>query len=339
MLSNLKRSLTGLYGRCKDLAGRSKILTACRQRLLAYYQYLAARYQGLSEPRRKYVRMAAVGVALLLVLLLTRWILMSGGSTDRSNEQVAVVAPPPAITTEAADEAGPTVLVDGVVKPFMAVTLSASLREIIRSIDVAEGDRITEGQVLIRLESEKQRLAVERYELMIAKATFDQQAAQRLFEQNVASRDDALNKEMELKRLQAEQGIAKVDLAQREIRSPLNGVVVHKLKEAGESVSEVEPILHVMETDRLLLLFYLDADMLSAVKVGLELETTYPELASGTVKKAVVDFIDPEVDARSGLFRVRLLLDNKDEAIKPGMRVQAKFPTLAAGETSLSGGS
>ncbi len=228
-----------------------------------------------------------------------------------------------------------TVSIDGVVKPFKSVIISASLREVVRKIEVSEGDRIKEGQILIRLESEKQRLAVERYELMITKATFDQKAAQRLFEQNVASRDDALNKEIELKRLQVEQNIAKAEIAEREIKSPLNGVVVRKLKESGESVSEVEPILQIMENDRLLLLFYLDANMLASVKIGQELNTRYPELSAKTVKKAVVDFIDPEVDARSGLFRVRLLLDNKDESVKPGMRVQAEFPVLAVGKTGL----
>lgn len=216
--------------------------------------------------------------------------------------------------------------VDGVVKPYKAVIISASLREIIRKIEVSEGERIKEGQMLVRLESEKQRLSIERYALVISKATFDQKAAQRLFEQNVASRDDAMNKDIELKRLQVEQDIAKAELADREIKSPINGVVVRKLKESGESVNETEPILQIMETDRLLLLFYLEADMLASVKLGQELATRYPELSTDTVKKAVVDFIDPEVDARSGLFRVRLLLDNKDDSIKPGMRVQAGFP-------------
>jgi RND family efflux transporter MFP subunit len=220
--------------------------------------------------------------------------------------------------------------VDGVVKPYKAVIISASLREIIRKIEVSEGERIKEGQMLVRLESEKQRLSIERYALVISKATFDQKAAQRLFEQNVASRDDAMNKDIELKRLQVEQDIAKAELADREIKSPINGVVVRKLKESGESVNETEPILQIMETDRLLLLFYLQADMLASVKLGQEIATRYPELSAGTVKKAVVDFIDPEVDARSGLFRVRLLLDNKDDSLKPGMRVQAEFPASVA---------
>lgn len=215
---------------------------------------------------------------------------------------------------------------NGVVKPFKSVVVSATLREVIEQINVEEGDRIEAGQALIHLRSDKQRLAVERYELVIRKAEFDYQAAQRLFEQNVSSRDDALNKELELKRLIVEQAIAQAEYDERTIKSSLNGVVVKKLKEAGESVNEVEPILQIVENDRLLLLFYLHADMLPLIQMGQELNTRYPALSSDIVKPAKINFIDPEVDARSGLFRVRLLLDNSDELIKPGMQVQAAFP-------------
>ncbi|QIF04546.1 efflux RND transporter periplasmic adaptor subunit [Roseimicrobium sp. ORNL1] len=217
-------------------------------------------------------------------------------------------------------------LTEGVVKPFRAVTISASIREIIRKIHVEEGDRIKEGQPLVSLLSEKQQLAVERYDQMISKAQFDYNAAKRLFDQNVSSRDDALAKEVELKRLQAELNIAKADLAEREILAPLTGVVVRKFKESGESISENDPILQVMTTDQVLLLFHLEASQLSSIKLDQEYAVQFPEMPDVKGLKAKVTFIDPEVDARSGLFRVRLLLDNKEGLVRPGLRVLAPFP-------------
>jgi multidrug efflux pump subunit AcrA (membrane-fusion protein) len=38
-----------------------------------------------------------------------------------------------------------------------------------------------------------------------------------------------------------------------------------------------------------------------------------------------VSFIDPRIDAASGLFRVKLLLDNPNHDIKAGMRAQGDF--------------
>lgn len=216
---------------------------------------------------------------------------------------------------------------EGVAKPFRAVILSASLREMITSIAVQEGDRIKEGQVIVNLESAKEKVAVERLQLMLEKAQFDFNAAKRLFEQNVSSKDEALAKELEVKRISADLKIAAAEVAEREIKSPLTGVVVHRLHEVGEAVNEAEAIMQVMEVDRLLLLFHLEATMLSSLKVGQEIEVTFPELSPPLQRRAKVDFIDPEVDARSGLFRMRLLLDNKDGQARPGMKVRAKFPS------------
>jgi membrane fusion protein, multidrug efflux system len=234
-----------------------------------------------------------------------------------------VCMPGPAV----ADESGMT---EGVVKPFRSITVGASVREIVRQFHVEEGDRIKAGQPLVSLRSDKQKLAVERFEQMITKAQFDFDAAQRLFEQKVASRDDAFAKEVELKRLQAELGIARAELAEREILAPLTGVVVRKFKESGESISENDPILQVMETDRLLVLFHLDATLLPSISIGQSVPVRFPEMARGSGGTGKVVFIDPEVDSRSGLFRVRLLLENKEGLFRPGLRAQAGFPPAPA---------
>jgi len=214
---------------------------------------------------------------------------------------------------------------EGVAKPFNVVTISASLRDRITKIAVEEGDRITQGQVLVSLEAEKEKLSADRLVQMVAKAQFDFNAAKRLFEQNVSSKDDMLLKEVDLKRMQAELNIAKAEVAQRELLSPLTGVVVHRYHEPGEAVNEAEPILQVMDSDKLLLLFYLEAPMLSVLKTGDEVAVTFSEMVPAVERKAKINFIDPEVDARSGMFRVRLLMDNSDHAIRPGMKVRGMF--------------
>jgi multidrug efflux pump subunit AcrA (membrane-fusion protein) len=105
-------------------------------------------------------------------------------------------------------------------------------------------------------------------------------------------------------------------------------VVVRKFHEPGEAVNEAEPVLQVMDSDKLLLLFHLEAPMLSVLKMGDEIDVVFPEITPAVERKAKIHFIDPEVDARSGLFRVRLLIDNKDQAVRPGMKVRGAFPEL-----------
>ncbi len=215
---------------------------------------------------------------------------------------------------------------EGVVKPFREVTVSASIREIIAELAFEEGDTVEAGQVVAKLRSEKQSLAVERLAQMLRKAEFDYNAAKRLFEQKVASRDDAFESEVELRRIEAELAIAKAELQERSIVAPIDGVIVRKFKESGESIAENDPILQLLQTNQLLLLFHLEAPLLSKVKVGQEFAVHFPEMPEVKGAKAVLNFIDPEVDSRSGLFRVRLLLKNEKGLVRPGLRVIANFP-------------
>lgn len=217
---------------------------------------------------------------------------------------------------------------EGVAKPMRSVVMSASLSESIISITVEEGERITKGQVLVNLESEKEVLAVERLEQMVTKANIDFNAAKRLFEQKVSSRDEMLSKEIELKRLQTELKMAKAVVAERQMLAPFDGVVVNRFREPGEAVNEAEPILKVMNADKLLLLFYMDVRMLSLLKVGDSLDVTFPEVLPPLARKAVITFIDPEVDARSGMFRIRLLMNNADHSVRPGMKVLTELPSI-----------
>lgn len=209
---------------------------------------------------------------------------------------------------------------EGVARPFKTVTISASLREVITSIAVEEGDRITKGQIIVNLEAEKESLAVERLALMLEKARFDAAAAKRLYESNVSSKDDMLAKETEQKRIDAELKIAKAEVAERAVHAPIDGVVVQRMREPGEAVNEAEPIMQVMDTDKLLVLFYLETPLLTSIKLGQEAEVVFPEVSPPVKRKGTIQFIDPAIDPRSGLFRVRVLLENKDAAARPGMK-------------------
>ena len=128
--------------------------------------------------------------------------------------------------------------------------------------------------------------------------------------------------------MQVELEMAKAVVAERQMLAPFDGVVVNRYREPGEAVNEADPILKVIDADKLLLLFYMDVRMLSVLKVGDQLDVTFPEISPPLARKAVITFVDPEVDGRSGMFRVRLLMENADHAARPGMKVRTEIPSI-----------
>lgn len=215
---------------------------------------------------------------------------------------------------------------EGMAKPFEDITMMAPIRELIREMHVEEGDLIKQGDVLVSFRSEKQRLAVERHKQLVSKAEFDYQAVQRLYEAEATSLEDKLAKEVELKRLENELQIAEEELAERTLVAPFDGVVVRKFKDPGESIAENDPVIQVIMVDRLKLLFHLEAKFLPLIQIGQDIAVSFPALPEVPEALATVNFIDPVVDSRSGLFRVRLLLDNQEGLVRPGLRVRGSFP-------------
>ena len=117
--------------------------------------------------------------------------------------------------------------------------------------------------------------------------------------------------------------IAHRKIEEKTIKSPLDGVVVRKLKEEGESADRVEALFEIINIDRLYLQFYVTR-LAASSPPDREIEfwvTGEPEKKW----KAKVDFVNPGADPASGLFRVKLLFDNPDQAIKAGVRVTAAF--------------
>jgi membrane fusion protein (multidrug efflux system) len=58
---------------------------------------------------------------------------------------------------------------------------------------------------------------------------------------------------------------------------------------------------------------------------GIEADVQFPNVRAGETYSAQLDFVDPQIDSRSGLYRVRFLFDNTSAGIKPGARVQVNL--------------
>jgi membrane fusion protein, multidrug efflux system len=213
----------------------------------------------------------------------------------------------------------------GLVFPVKSVSVSSPvLQEVIDSVQVEEGNEVTEGQVLVQLRKDKEELVVQEAERLVETAQFVSKGMQSLFDQKMGSKDQALKAQTDEARAKIQLQIAKVQLKEKTVTAPLSGIVVKKYKEAGESVDRVEKLIDIVNIDQVYVQFYLDPKLLSSLQVNQPVTVRINNLGeAGFTGK--IDFIDPRIDASSGLFRVKVLIENKDHKIKAGMRAMADF--------------
>jgi RND family efflux transporter MFP subunit len=216
--------------------------------------------------------------------------------------------------------------IQGIVLPFKKVSVSSPvLQEVVEAVLVEEGDTVTEGQVLVKLRSEKETLEVQEADKRIELHEFTSKGLQTLLAEKMGSRDQALKAGTELALARIAREAAQVRLNEKTVRSPLSGIVVKKHKETGESVDRVEKLVDIVNIDQVFVQFYLDPKLWTTVKPDQPVTVKFPVIGAGKEVRGRISFIDPQIDAGANLFRVKVLLDNKDHQIKAGMRGMADF--------------
>lgn len=227
-----------------------------------------------------------------------------------------------ALATVRADEK------QGLVIPFKTVSVSSPvLQEVIDSVLVEEGTEVTEGQPIVQLRAEREALEVERTQKLIDLGTFKTTGAQSLFNDKMGSKEKWLEEKAQLELSTILHRAAETMLKEKTVRSPLAGVVVKKYKEAGESVDRAEKLMDIVNIDQVYVQFYLNPELMEKTKEGQEVRVKFPVInhAEFTGK---ITFVDPRIDAGSGFFRVKVLLENKARTIKAGMRASADFGSV-----------
>ncbi len=254
----------------------------------------------------------------------------------------------PLVAAQAAD-------FDCLIEPSQTLDIRSPVNGLIERVHVERGSVVKRGAVLVTLESTVERAATE---LARFRSTTDgaiQSAESRaahaarklrrksdLAEKSYTSaqdRDDA----------EAEQAIAQADaltarenkqmaklefaytsaqLAQRTLRSPIDGVVTEQTMHAGElaEAGDNKPsILKLAQTNPLRVKLILPVAWYTKVKPGMQAEVTPEKPLDGRFTAAVTS-IDKVIDAASGTFQVRMDLPNPDGRLPGGVKCKAKLP-------------
>ena len=213
---------------------------------------------------------------------------------------------------------------DGVLLPFKEVTVSSAVVGILAEVNVEEGDSVATGDLLARLVDRVETKEAERSAKVLEQKEFAAQGTQNLFKYKVVSECEAIEKRLDRDVAQLQQQIALEQLDRRKIKSPLNGLVVEKKKEAGEAVDENEPVFRIIDISRVYLQVFVEAGVALALKGNDTVVVRFPEYQN-VERPGTIDFIDPRIDGASGLVRVKILIDNTDRKLIAGMRGSVAF--------------
>lgn len=230
-------------------------------------------------------------------------------------------------------------------EPSRTFSIGAAASGIIVDVPVERGDRVHEGDVLLRIDAsvEEAQLAAARFtaesDAVIASRLAQVEIATKLFDQSKELSERGVATRNQLDEVSAQKAIAEAQLreakeaqiaaglqvlsveaalALRVLRAPADAVVVARLADEGELAGTGAPLMELVSVDTLHAEVLAPASYYGDVSLG----QTWTISSENTdlTRVGAVSAIDPVIDAASRSFGFRVTLDNGDFALTAGNR-------------------
>ena len=188
----------------------------------------------------------------------------------------------------------------------------------VTKILVEEGDQVTQGQLLARLDGERLRLEMQQAKANLDKTTREYERFINLHDRGLVSSAafDAMKYDMDS--LQASYELKQLNYSYTFIRAPIAGVVSARDIKIGQHINVGNPTFRVTNTSNLLAYLQIPQSELSKFAAGHPAIVSVDAMPERTFK-ATIARISPTIDARSGTFRATAFIDNEHGLLAPGM--------------------
>lgn len=235
----------------------------------------------------------------------------------------------------------------GYTEPYRFATMSSETASRITAVRINEGGRARKGDTILVLDPEEAALEAERTriisenesELSAAKlkaemAKRDLLATRQVYDSTRSvSREEYLKKELEFnlartevdrltmarKKSVLEHQIALRNLKRHYVLAPYDGMVAQRFLNEGETCKPQEPLIKFVDVYRCRLVTYVPVALAQGLAKGTKVNLTVGDPRTGVSRQGTVDFLSPVVDQASGLRTAKIIFDNSDGSLQPGL--------------------
>ena len=228
----------------------------------------------------------------------------------------------------------------GSLAPLNQATIKAKVSGEIRETTVQEGQQVSSGQVLLRLDAADQRARLTQQQAMLdeaqarlSMASKNEANSQALLKQKYISQTayDTTQNSVDLARASVKSAaamveIARIALADTVIRAPMAGIVSKRHVQAGEKVSPDMPVYTIVNLAQLTLEAPVPSAEIPRIKIGQEVRFKVDGFGARDFSGKVAR-INPTTESGSRAMLVYIAVDNGDGALRGGMFAKGSIVT------------
>ncbi|MGJ8683725.1 MAG: efflux RND transporter periplasmic adaptor subunit [Nonlabens sp.] len=212
----------------------------------------------------------------------------------------------------------------GSVSTKQNITLMPEVPGILTNVYVKEGQRVSKGQRLARIDDGGMAQNIEQMKVQsqLAKTTFERQ--KRLWDQNIGSEIQYLQAKANYESQESAIRSMQQQLGKTVITAPFSGVIDDVMIEQGNTVSPgMSQILRIVNLNDMYIEVEVPENYISSVTKGTDVEVDFPVLGEKVTSKVrqTSAFINPS----NRSFKIEIPVDNKKGTIKPNLTARLKI--------------
>lgn len=191
----------------------------------------------------------------------------------------------------------------------------------------ASGETVAAGDVIARLDSDTEQIAVDRNRIALADAKAKQDRMSALRSTNTVTAVQLSDAEIAVRNAELALRDAELALQRRSVTAPISGIVGIISVSAGNYITAQTEIATIDDRSQILVDYWVPERFAGMIRVGDPLEAT-SVARPGEQFQGTVSATDNRIDAASRTLHVQAAIRNADDTLRAGMsfRVSMQFP-------------
>lgn len=214
----------------------------------------------------------------------------------------------------------------GSLRSRQSVVLRPEVSGRITQLNFRDGERVRRGQMLVQFDDQLPRAQVQQSQAELSIAQANHKRNQELVAQSFISQRSVDESAANMQVAQAKLALAQATASRLKIVAPFDGIAGIRGVNVGDYLKDGADIVNVEDLDAVYIDFRLPERLLSKIRTGQTAQVAFDALP-GVRYSAVVQAINPQIDADGRAVAVRGCIDNRRMQLRPGMfaRVTAVF--------------